>query len=123
MISPEKSTASFLPKPQSGKPQIIIPHRLERNYAELVAKTPKTKVKNILVAQPQPEGPKSIYYDLEVKFKVKFTFVPFVKVEGVAGKDFRKQRIVLNDYSGIVFTSRNAIDHFFRIWVVAADFL
>jgi len=115
VISPEKSTASFLPKPQSGKPQIIIPHRLERNYAELVAKTPKTKVKNILVAQPQPEGPKSIYYDLEVKFKVKFTFVPFVKVEGVAGKDFRKQRIVLNDYSGIVFTSRNAIDHFFRI--------
>ena len=69
MISPEKSTASFLPKPQSGKPQIIIPHRPERNYAELISKAPKTKVKTILVAQPQPEGPKSIYYDLEVKYK------------------------------------------------------
>lgn len=114
MISPDKSTASFLPKPQ-GKPQIIIPQRPDRNYAELIAKTPKTKVKTILVAQPQPEGPKSLYYDLEVKYKVKFTFVPFVKVEGVPGKDFRKQRIILNDYSGIVFTSRNAIDHFFRI--------
>ena len=94
MISPEKSTASFLPKPLS-KQQVIIPHRPDRNYAELISKAPKTKIKNILVAQPSPEGPKSIYYDLEVKYKVKFNFVPFVKVEGVAGKDFRKQRIVL----------------------------
>jgi uroporphyrinogen-III synthase len=46
---------------------------------------------------------------------VKISFVPFVKVEGVPGKDFRKQRITLNDYSGIIFTSRNSIDHFFRI--------
>ena len=46
MISPEKSTASFLPKP--SKPQIIIPHRPERNYAELISKEPKTKIKNIL---------------------------------------------------------------------------
>ncbi len=115
MISPDKSTASFLPKPQSGKPQIIIPQRPERNYAALLSNAAKTKVKTILVAQPQPEGPKSLYFDLEVKYKVKFTFVPFVKVEGVPGKDFRKQRIVLNDYSGIIFTSRNSIDHFFRI--------
>ena len=113
MISPEKSTASFLPKP--SKLQVIIPHRPERNYAELISKEPKIKIKNILVAQPQPEGPKSPYFDLEAKHKLKFTFVPFVKVEGVAGKDFRKQRITLNDYSGIIFTSRNAIDHFFRI--------
>ena len=113
MISPEKSTASFLPKP--SKPQIIIPHRPERNYAELISKEPKTKIKNILIAQPQPEGPKSPYFDLQTKYKLKTSFVPFVKVEGVLGKDFRKQRIVLNDYSGIIFTSRNSIDHFFRI--------
>ncbi|MFN8321551.1 MAG: uroporphyrinogen-III synthase [Chitinophagales bacterium] len=42
-------------------------------------------------------------------------FTPFVKVEGIPGKEFRKQRISLNDFSGIIFTSRNAIDHFYRI--------
>lgn len=115
MISPEKSAASFLSKPVVAKPQIVIPHRPERNYAELISKEPKTKIKNILVAQPQPEGPKSPYYDLAAKHKLKFTFFPFVRVEGILGKDFRKQRLTLNDYSGIIFTSRNSIDHFFRI--------
>jgi uroporphyrinogen-III synthase len=114
VISPEKSTASFLPKP-SAKPVVIIPQRPEKNYAELLTKEPKTKIKNILIAQQPPEGPKSPYYDLESRYKVKIAFVPFVKVEGIPGKDFRKQRIILNDYSGIIFTSRNAIDHFFRI--------
>ncbi len=116
MISPDKSATSFLAKSEkSAKPQIIIPQRLEKNYAELLSKEPKTKIKHILIAQPQPEGPKSPYFDLAEKHKLKITFSPFVKVEGVAGKDFRKQRISLNDYSGIIFTSRNAIDHFFRI--------
>lgn len=116
MISPDKSATSFLAKSEKpAKPQIIIPQRLEKNYAELLSKEPKTKIKHILIAQPQPEGPKSPYFDLAEKHKLKITFSPFVKVEGVAGKDFRKQRITLNDYSGIIFTSRNAIDHFFRI--------
>ena len=116
MISPDKSATSFLAKSEKpAKPQIIIPQRIEKNYAELLSKEPKTKIKHILIAQPQPEGPKSPYFDLAEKHKLKITFSPFVKVEGVAGKDFRKQRISLNDYSGIIFTSRNAIDHFFRI--------
>ncbi len=42
-------------------------------------------------------------------------FIPFISVEGVPGKEFRKQRIVLNEFSGVIFTSRNAVDHFFRI--------
>lgn len=141
MTSPEKSASSFIgtskskkaaaekkvnkqevpvkeaieTKPATTKPQVVIPQRPEKNYKELLSKEPKTKVKNILVAQPKPEGPKSPYFDLEARHKVKFTFVPFITVEGVPGKDFRKQRITLNDYSGIIFTSRNAIDHFFRI--------
>ncbi len=116
MISPDKSATSFLAKSEKpAKPQIIIPQRPEKNYAELISKEPKNKIKHILIAQPQPEGPKSPYFDLAEKYKLKINFSPFVKVEGVAGKDFRKQRIALNDYSGIIFTSRNAIDHFFRI--------
>lgn len=114
MTSTDKSAASISSKP-SPKSGIIIPQRADKNYAELISKDSRVALKNILVAQPQPEGPKSPYYDLEAKYKIKFTFAPFIKVEGVAGKDFRKQRITLNDYSGIIFTSRNSIDHFFRI--------
>jgi uroporphyrinogen-III synthase len=93
----------------------ILKSKNEKNYSELITQEPKTKLKNIIVAQPQPEGIKSPYFDLELKYKVKFQFTPFVTVEGVPGKEFRKQRITLNDFSGIIFTSRNAIDHFFRI--------
>ncbi len=116
MISPEKSATSFLQKPQPPtKPQIIIPQRPDKNYAELISKEPKTKLKNILIAQPQPEGPKSPYFDLAARHKLKIDFFPFVKVEGIPGKEFRKQRLTLNDFSGIIFTSRNSIDHFFRV--------
>ncbi|MFN8311042.1 MAG: uroporphyrinogen-III synthase [Chitinophagales bacterium] len=87
----------------------------EKNYAALITNEPKTKLKNILVAQPQPEAPKSPYYDLASKYRLKFQFTPFITVEGIAGRDFRKQRLTITDYSGVIFTSRNAIDHFFRI--------
>ena len=93
----------------------ILKPKNEKNYAELLTIEAKPKVKNVIVAQPQPEGVKSPYFDLEAKYKVKFQFTPFVTVEGVPGKEFRKQRLTLNDFSGIIFTSRNAIDHFFRI--------
>ncbi len=120
MISPEKSAASFIKgvavtTTPPSKPQVIIPQKPEINFAELLSKDLKTKVKNVLVAQNAPEGPRSPYFDLQAKYKLKFTFEPFITVEGVAGKDFRKQRLTLNDFSGIIFTSRNSIDHFFRI--------
>lgn len=121
MTSPVKSATSFYnkqhaaPPPPVSKPQIILPPKNEINYEQYISNAPKTKIKNILVAQPKPEGPKSPYFDLEARTKVKFTYLPFITVEGVPGKEFRKQRITLNDYSGIIFTSRNSIDHFFRI--------
>ncbi|MBL0310920.1 MAG: uroporphyrinogen-III synthase [Bacteroidetes bacterium] len=115
MRSPERSATSFSPKSVATKSAMVIPHRPEKNYASFISDDPKTKIKQILVAQPKPEGPRSAYFDLEAKYKVKFTFLPFVTVEGVSGKEFRKQRITLNEYSGIIFTSRNSIDHFFRI--------
>ncbi|MGX5818367.1 uroporphyrinogen-III synthase [Chitinophaga lutea] len=42
-------------------------------------------------------------------------FHPFIRVEGVPGKDFRKQKVDIVNYSAVIFTSRNAVDHFFRI--------
>jgi len=72
-------------------------------------------VKNILITQPRPESEKSPYYDLARKYNLELSFYPFIRIEGVASKDFRKQKIDIISYSAVVFTSRHAIDHFFRI--------
>ncbi|MEQ8908196.1 MAG: uroporphyrinogen-III synthase [Vicingaceae bacterium] len=73
------------------------------------------KVKTILVSQPEPESEKSPYFDLSENCKVKVDFRPFIHVEGVDSKEFRKQKVNLADYGAVIFTSRNAVDHFFRI--------
>jgi len=73
------------------------------------------KVKSILVSQPAPKTENSPYIELSEKQKVKIDFVPFIHVEGVSAKEVRTQKIDLNNYSAIILTSRNAVDHFFRI--------
>ena len=72
-------------------------------------------VKKILISQPKPTSDKSPYYDIEKQFGVNFVFRPFFKVEGLSTKEFRQQKISILDHTAIVFTSRNAIDHFFRL--------
>lgn len=73
------------------------------------------KIKKILVSQPKPESTKSPYFDLAEKTNVQVDFRPFIQVEGVSGKEFRQTRIQILDHSAVIFTSRTAIDHFFRI--------
>ncbi len=73
------------------------------------------KVKTILVSQPMPKVENSPYFELEQRQKVKIDFVPFIHVEGVSGKEVRLQKVDLKDYTAIILTSRNAVDHFFRI--------
>jgi uroporphyrinogen-III synthase len=75
------------------------------------------KVKSILVTQPKPETEKSPYFDLAKKFNVKIDFRPFIHVEGVPASEFRKTRINILDHSAIILTSRNAVDHFFRMCI------
>ena len=75
----------------------------------------KLSVKKILITQPKPEGTKSPYFDLAAKYGLTLDFQPFIKVEGIPSKDFRKQKIDISLFSAVIFTSRNAIDHFFRI--------
>ena len=70
-------------------------------------------VKSILVSQPKPE--RSPYYDLEKKYNLKIDWRPFIHVEGLSAKEFRKQRIRQDEYTAIIFTSKNSIDHFFRL--------
>ena len=73
------------------------------------------KIKKILVSQPKPASDKSPYYDLAEKYGVEVVFRPFIKVEGLAAKDFRQQKINIADYTAIVFTAKTAVDHFFRL--------
>lgn len=73
------------------------------------------KVKTILVSQPEPKMENSPYSRLIEKEKVKVDFRPFIHVEGVDAKTVRQQKIDLSQYTAIVLTSRNSVDHFFRI--------
>lgn len=73
------------------------------------------KVKTILVSQPEPKVENSPYFELEEKQRVKIDFIPFIHVEGVSSKDVRQQKIDLSKYTAIILTSRNSVDHFFRI--------
>lgn len=73
------------------------------------------KVKTILISQPEPKLENSPYSELEDKLRVKIDFVPFIHVEGVSSKDIRQQKIDLSHYSAVILTSRNSVDHFFRI--------
>lgn len=73
------------------------------------------KVKSILITLPKPETEKSPYFDLAKKFNLKVDFRSFIHVEGVPARDFRKDKINLGDFTAVVFTSRNAVDHFFRV--------
>ncbi len=73
------------------------------------------KVKSILVTQESPADANSPYLKLAEKFNVKIDFIPFIQVEAVPVKEFRKQKIEILNYTAVIFTSRNAVDHFFHI--------
>ncbi len=74
------------------------------------------KVKTLLVSQPKPaEGDKSPYLDLAKKCNVKIDFRPFIHIEGVSAQDFRKDKVNIAEYTAVIMTSRNAVDHYFRM--------
>lgn len=73
------------------------------------------KVRSILVTQPKPEHDKSPYTELGKKHNIKIDFRPFIHVEGLSGKEFRQERINILDYTAVIMTSRNSVDHFFRL--------
>lgn len=72
------------------------------------------KVKTILVSQPEPKE-NSPYFELSEKQKVKIDFRSFIHVEGIPVKEVRAQKIDLKEFTAVILTSRNAVDHFFRI--------
>jgi uroporphyrinogen-III synthase len=73
-------------------------------------------IKHILVSQPEPADlKKSPFRKIIENYKVNVSFRKFIKIEGVSASEFRKDKVYLTDYTAVIFTSRNAIDHFFRI--------
>jgi uroporphyrinogen-III synthase len=74
-----------------------------------------SKVESILVSQPKPADGKSPYYKLADKFKIKVDFRPFIEIDPVDIKEFRKQKVNFLDFTAVIFTSRNAVDHYFRL--------
>ena len=75
----------------------------------------KKLIQKILITQPRPESEKSPYFELARKHSVDLDFYPFIKLEAIPARDFRKQKIDITAYSAVILTSRNSIDHFFRI--------
>ena len=73
------------------------------------------KVKSILVSQPKPSAENSPYHKLSEKFDVTVDFHPFIHIEPVSVKDFRKQKVDILSHTAVIFTSRNAVDHFFNL--------
>ncbi len=105
-------------KKTTTEKKVALP-KSKKTVADKKVASPNSKkiieIKNILISQPFPESPKSPYFDIEKKYNVSIHFHPFVKVEGIDPKEFRKSKIELFNYTAIIFTSRNAIDHYFRI--------
>lgn len=78
-------------------------------------KTKALKIKKILVSQPEPQSEKSPYWELAQKHNLKFDFRPFITIEGISSKEFRQQKVDILEFTAVIFTSKTAIDHFFRI--------
>jgi len=72
-------------------------------------------VKSILVSQPEPQDENSPYFVLAKKYNLKIDFRPFIKIDPVTAKDFRRQKVSILDHTAIILTSRNAVDHIFRL--------
>ena len=72
------------------------------------------EVKCILVSQPKPAD-KSPYYELEKKYNITIDWRSFIHVEPVLARDFRKCKVRIEDFSAVVLTSKNSVDHFFRM--------
>lgn len=72
-------------------------------------------IQTVLITQPRPNSEKSPFFDLERKHDVKLEFEPLISIVPISGKDFRVQKVNIPSFTGVIFTSKHAIDHFFRI--------
>tara|TARA_B100000530_G_scaffold310729_1_gene237356 strand:+ start:1814 stop:2566 length:753 start_codon:yes stop_codon:yes gene_type:complete len=74
----------------------------------------KKKIK-ILIAQPEPTNPSSPFNDLAKKRNLNISFHRFLSIEGETVKNIRLKKISIPKYTALILTSRNAVNHYFRI--------
>ena len=73
------------------------------------------RISSILVTQPKPTNDVSPYFAIADKYGIQVDFREFIDVQPVSYKDFRREKINISEFTAVIFTSRNAVDHFFRI--------
>ena len=78
-------------------------------------KVRRKAVRSILVSQPAPVDENSPYFTLAKKYNLTIDFRPFIEIEPTSLNEFRKQKVAILDHTAVIFTSRNAVDHFFRL--------
>lgn len=126
-VVPKKVVAK-VPKPEKiQRKEEVAPVKKERKNAKQplytppplpvieVSNHPKTRVKNILVSQPKPENDKNPYIELARKHSLFVHFRQFIKVEGVTAIDFRTQRVDILAHQAVILTSKQSVDHYFRV--------
>ncbi|MCY7361721.1 MAG: uroporphyrinogen-III synthase [Ignavibacteria bacterium] len=78
-------------------------------------KSVKPNVKTILITQHKPENDKNPYADLAKKHKLTIDFMPFIHLEAVSIREFRRLKINPEDFKSVIFTSRNTVDQYFKL--------
>jgi len=68
----------------------------------------------ILISQQTPTN-LAPYESLQSKFGAEVEFRPFFLMEPLSAKEFRAEKINLPDYTAVVFSSRLAIDAYFKL--------
>ena len=68
----------------------------------------------VLISQQVPSN-LAPYEILQHKFGAELDFHPFFLIEPLSAKEFRAEHINLPDYTAIVFSSRHAIDAYFKL--------
>ena len=112
---PKKAEKEVTLKPERIKePKIVIPQS-QPQFVYPDKSSTKNKVKTLLISQPKPENEKNPYLELARRLNIKVDFRHFIKIEGITSKEFRQQRINLTEHNAVILTSRNAVDHFFRV--------
>lgn len=82
---------------------------------EIMTSTEDKVSMKILITQPKPESEKSPWFDLARRYNAHLEFRPFIVLEPIPAREFRRQKIDIAYHTSVIFTSRNAIDHFFRM--------
>jgi len=108
-----KSKRKYVKKSEKENlPKIVVPD----NKVNIVIAADKPRpVKSILISLPKPESGKSPYIDLATQFKIKLDWRPFTQVDEIKALDFRLQKIYLDKFRHIIFTSKTSIEQYFRI--------